>query len=119
MHVHPSISSTITATPPITIKMMCQSSSMEGEVVAMTVGVAERATVLLVGDDIVNMTVGVSERSTVLLAGGGILSLTVGVAERSTVEVGVAEGVACCVFCACIGERGKGGVRLCTSIVLV
>ena len=50
---------------------------MEGEVVAMTVGVAERAIVLLVG--------------------GGILSLTVGVAERSTVEVGVAEGVACSV----------------------
>ena len=36
---------------------------MEGEVVAMTVGVAERATVLLVGDDIVNMIVEVTGRN--------------------------------------------------------
>ena len=34
---------------------MCQCSSMEGgEVVVMTVGVAGRSTMLLVGDDIVN-----------------------------------------------------------------
>ena len=69
---------------------------MEGEVVAMTVGVAERATVLLVGDDVVNMTVGVTggyALSRVCLAGGGTMSLTVGAAERSTVEMGKAEGV--------------------------
>ena len=69
---------------------------MEGEVVAMTVGVAAIPTVLLVGDDMVNMTVGVTGRnalSRVCLAGGGRVCLTVGVAERSTVEVGKAEGV--------------------------
>ena len=69
---------------------------MEGEVVAMTVGVAERSTVLLVGGDIVNMTVEVTGRyalSRVCLAGGGTMNLTVGAAERSTVEVGKAEGV--------------------------
>ena len=69
---------------------------MEGEVVSMTVGVTERSTVLLVGDDIVNMTVEVTGRyalSRVCLAGGGTMNLTVGAAERSTVEVGKAEGV--------------------------
>ena len=69
---------------------------MEGEVVAMTVGVAEIPTVLLVGDDIVNIIVEVTGRyalSRVCLAGGGTVSLTVGAAERSTEEVGVAEGV--------------------------
>ena len=73
---------------------------MEGEVVGITVGAAERSTVLLVGGDIVNMIVGVTGRnalSRVCLAGGGRVSLTVGVAERSTVEVGVAEGGACSV----------------------
>ena len=69
---------------------------MEGEVVAMTVGVAGRSTALLVGDDIVNIIVGVTGRyalSKVCLAGEGTVSMTVGVAERSTVEVGKAEGV--------------------------
>ena len=35
---------------------------MEGDVVAMTVGVAGRSTMLLVGDDIVNMIVEVTGR---------------------------------------------------------
>ena len=82
-----------------------------------------------------NMIVGVTGRnalSRVCLAGGGRVSLTVGVAERSTVEVGVAEGVKILsmvaevtegvtfsVFCACIGEGRRGGVGLCTFIVLI
>ena len=60
----------------------------------MTVGVAERSIVLLVGDDIVNMIVGVTGRyalSRVCLAGGDIVSLTVEVAEGVKVVNVVAE----------------------------
>ena len=61
---------------------------MEGEVVAMTVGVAERSIVLLVGDDIVRVIVEVTGRyvlSRLCLAGGDIVSMKL--------RVGVAEGV--------------------------
>ena len=75
-------------------------------------GAAEISTVLLVGGDIVNMTVGVTggyALSRVCLAGGGTVSM---VAE-------VTEGVTFSVFCACIGEGRRGGVGLCTFIVLI
>ena len=86
---------------------------MEGEVVAMTVGVAAIPTVLLVGDDIVNMIVGVTGRnalSRVCLAGGGRVCLTVGVAEGVDIlsmVAEVAEGVAFSV-CFVHAYRGRG-----------
>ena len=78
---------------------------MEGEVVAMTVGVAERATVLLVGDDVVNMIVEVTGRyvlSRVCLAGGGTVNLTVGgKAEGVKISSMVAEGTEGVAFSVC------------------
>ena len=70
----------------------------------MTVGVAERATVLLVGDDVVNMIVEVTGRyalSRVCLAGGGTVSLTVGVAEGVKILSMVAEVTEGVAFSVC------------------
>ena len=76
---------------------MCQLSSMEGEVVDMTVGVAERSTVLLVSEDIVSMLTGGYTLLRVCLVGGDIVSITLGVGVPGggivCMTLGVPEGV--------------------------
>ena len=70
----------------------------------MTVGVAERSTVLLVSEDIVSITLGVG------VPGGGIVCTTLGVPEGvkiSTVVAEVTEDVGCSVcFVHALGGNG-------------
>ena len=81
---------------------MCQLSSVEGEVLSMTVGVAERSTVLLVSEDIVSedivsMLTGGYTLLRVCLIGGDIVSITLGVGVPGggivCTTLGVREGV--------------------------
>ena len=85
--------------------MMCQLSSVEGEVVGITVGVAERSTVLLVSEDIVSMLTGGYTLLRVCLVGGDIVSITLG--------VGVPGGG---IVCMALGLGVPGGGIVCTTV---
>ena len=98
---------------------MCQISSVEGEVVGMTVGVAERSTVLLVTDDIGSMLTGGYVLLRVCLKVGGIVSMTSGVGVPgggivcTALGVGVPGGG---IVCTTLGVRVPGGGIVCTTL---